>query len=190
MKTVYSLKELTAPATEVPESSSRSHCRWPVCRGWYAARAYLCNMSVLIMIDNTNADPETREHWINLAKELKIPIRCIYFPASPELCRHNNAVRAANRDLVCLFCKPLLCWPATNKVCRTPNPAPLSPASPLGISPGGSASLRPPRDSRTWFASSFGSAGMNRPGGYGDSTGSESVRVVYGLRLLLESSSV
>ncbi|RMJ23237.1 Polynucleotide [Aspergillus sp. HF37] len=52
-----------------------------------------------VVVDNTNADPETRSHWTDLAKETKVPIRCIYFPASPELCRHNNAVRAANRDL-------------------------------------------------------------------------------------------
>ena len=50
--------------------------------------------------DNTNADPETRIHWISLAKEVKVPIRCIYITASPELCKHNNAVRAANRDMV------------------------------------------------------------------------------------------
>ena len=55
--------------------------------------------------DNTNADPETRSSWIHLAKELKVPIRCIYLVASQELCKHNNAVRAAAncemKELVC-----------------------------------------------------------------------------------------
>ncbi|KAI9039103.1 putative DNA 3'-phosphatase Tpp1 [Aspergillus affinis] len=50
-------------------------------------------------IDNTNADLETRAHWIEVAKEFEVPIRCVYFSASPDLCRHNNAVRAANQDL-------------------------------------------------------------------------------------------
>lgn len=53
-----------------------------------------------ISTDNTNADPETRAHWVNLAKELEVPIRCIHFNAAADLCRHNNAARAANRDLV------------------------------------------------------------------------------------------
>ncbi|KAE8388559.1 polynucleotide kinase 3 phosphatase-domain-containing protein [Aspergillus alliaceus] len=52
-----------------------------------------------VVVDNTNADPETRSQWINVAKEYNIPIRCVYFSASPTLCRHNNAVRAANQSL-------------------------------------------------------------------------------------------
>ncbi|KAI9923655.1 hypothetical protein MW887_008477 [Aspergillus wentii] len=52
-----------------------------------------------VAVDNTNADPETRSHWIEVAKEFKIPIRCVYFITTPELCRHNNAVRAANQAL-------------------------------------------------------------------------------------------
>ncbi|KAF7620018.1 polynucleotide kinase 3'-phosphatase [Aspergillus flavus] len=52
-----------------------------------------------VVVDNTNADPETRSHWIEIAKEYSIPIRCVYFSASPALCRHNNAVRAANKSL-------------------------------------------------------------------------------------------
>jgi bifunctional polynucleotide phosphatase/kinase len=53
-----------------------------------------------LLPDNTNADPETRAHWTELAKELKIPIRCIFFTAAPALCKHNDAVRAANPNLV------------------------------------------------------------------------------------------
>ncbi|KAB8216150.1 polynucleotide kinase 3 phosphatase-domain-containing protein [Aspergillus novoparasiticus] len=52
-----------------------------------------------VVVDNTNADPETRSHWIEIAKEFGIPIRCVYFSASPTLCRHNNAVRASNKSL-------------------------------------------------------------------------------------------
>ncbi|KAJ5736752.1 uncharacterized protein N7483_001877 [Penicillium malachiteum] len=52
-----------------------------------------------VAIDNTNADPETRLVWITLAKELGIPIRCVHFLSPPDLCRHNNAVRAANKEL-------------------------------------------------------------------------------------------
>ncbi|EHA19207.1 hypothetical protein ASPNIDRAFT_122702 [Aspergillus niger ATCC 1015] len=48
---------------------------------------------------NTNADPETRSEWVEVAKEFNVPIRCVYFTASPALCRHNNAVRAANQTL-------------------------------------------------------------------------------------------
>ncbi|KAL1968857.1 hypothetical protein VTN77DRAFT_1218 [Rasamsonia byssochlamydoides] len=52
-----------------------------------------------VAVDNTNPDPETRADWIEVAKELKVPIRCVYFTAPPALCRHNNAVRAANPSL-------------------------------------------------------------------------------------------
>ncbi|KAJ5611599.1 Polynucleotide kinase 3 phosphatase [Penicillium herquei] len=52
-----------------------------------------------VAIDNTNADPETRLVWITLAKELGVPIRCVHFLSPPDLCRHNNAVRAANKEL-------------------------------------------------------------------------------------------
>lgn len=62
-------------------------------------------------IDNTNADPETRGHWIALAKSLNIPIRCVLFTASPELCQHNDTVRALNTGpdvrMLCMFL--LLC---------------------------------------------------------------------------------
>ena len=44
--------------------------------------------------DNTNADVDTRAVWIQLAKKLRIPIRCIYFTAPAKLCEHNDTVRA------------------------------------------------------------------------------------------------
>ncbi|EAW15902.1 putative DNA 3'-phosphatase Tpp1 [Aspergillus fischeri NRRL 181] len=52
-----------------------------------------------VVVDNTNADPNTRAEWVRVAKEFNVPIRCVYFTSSPELCKHNNAVRAANRAL-------------------------------------------------------------------------------------------
>lgn len=55
------------------------------------------------MTDNTNADVETRKHWINLAHEYNIPIRCVRFTASSRLAEHNAAVRALNPDTVCVY---------------------------------------------------------------------------------------
>ncbi|KAJ5973898.1 hypothetical protein N7481_011108 [Penicillium waksmanii] len=52
-----------------------------------------------VVVDNTNANQETREHWTTLAKELSVPVRVIHFLAPPELCKHNATVRAANKIL-------------------------------------------------------------------------------------------
>ncbi|KAL4975739.1 polynucleotide kinase 3 phosphatase-domain-containing protein [Aspergillus desertorum] len=52
-----------------------------------------------VVVDNTNADVDTRAQWFEVAKEFNVPIRCVYFTAPPALCKHNNAVRAANRSL-------------------------------------------------------------------------------------------
>ena len=55
-----------------------------------------------VVVDNTNAEIETRAAWISLAKSLKVPaVRLIHFIASPKLCEHNDAVRALNGTLVC-----------------------------------------------------------------------------------------
>lgn len=53
-----------------------------------------------VVVDNTNADIETRADWIGLAKKLSIPIRLVHFTASAKLCEHNDTVRALNGDLV------------------------------------------------------------------------------------------
>ena len=47
-----------------------------------------------LILDNTNADKNTRKIWIDLANEFGRNIRCIHFTASPQLARHNNLVRA------------------------------------------------------------------------------------------------
>ncbi|MCJ1249949.1 hypothetical protein MMC30_007175 [Trapelia coarctata] len=49
-----------------------------------------------VAVDNTNADPDTRGHWIQLAQKVGVPIRCIYFTAPTKLCEHNDTVRALN----------------------------------------------------------------------------------------------
>ncbi|TRM59459.1 polynucleotide kinase 3 phosphatase-domain-containing protein [Schizophyllum amplum] len=48
------------------------------------------------VIDNTNRDAATRAHYIKLAKEAKIPVRCFWFTGSMELAWHNNLYRAYN----------------------------------------------------------------------------------------------
>ncbi|KZF25768.1 putative DNA 3'-phosphatase Tpp1 [Xylona heveae TC161] len=53
-----------------------------------------------VVIDNTNADVETRAHWIKLAKAKNVPIRCVYFTASARLCEHNDIVRSLNGELM------------------------------------------------------------------------------------------
>ncbi|CEJ54495.1 hypothetical protein PMG11_00803 [Penicillium brasilianum] len=52
-----------------------------------------------VVVDNTNANEETRAYWTALAKEFDVPIRCIHFLSPPELCKHNNAVRASNKEM-------------------------------------------------------------------------------------------
>lgn len=47
-----------------------------------------------VVVDNTNADVETRAAWIGLAAKLKVPIRLVHFTASTKLCEHNDTVRA------------------------------------------------------------------------------------------------
>ncbi|OAL48864.1 PNK3P-domain-containing protein [Pyrenochaeta sp. DS3sAY3a] len=49
-----------------------------------------------VVVDNTNADPETRAVWIKLAQKLHVSIRCVLFTASVKICEHNDTVRALN----------------------------------------------------------------------------------------------
>lgn len=53
-----------------------------------------------VVVDNTNADIETRAAWIGLAKKLQVPIRLIHFTAPAKLCEHNDTVRALSNGLV------------------------------------------------------------------------------------------
>lgn len=45
-------------------------------------------------MDNTNRDKATRKLYLELAKELGVPIRVFYFSCPLELARHNNRYRA------------------------------------------------------------------------------------------------
>ncbi|KAI4807134.1 PNK3P-domain-containing protein [Aureobasidium sp. EXF-8845] len=47
-----------------------------------------------VAVDNTNADVKAREYWVDLAKSLELPIRCVHFTAPSKLCEHNDAFRS------------------------------------------------------------------------------------------------
>ncbi|KAF2100576.1 PNK3P-domain-containing protein [Rhizodiscina lignyota] len=49
-----------------------------------------------VVVDNTNPDEHTRKAWVNVAKKLNVPIRCVLFTAGAKLGEHNDAVRALN----------------------------------------------------------------------------------------------
>lgn len=53
-----------------------------------------------VVVDNTNADIETRAAWISLARTMKVPVRLVHFTASARLCEHNDTVRALSGNLV------------------------------------------------------------------------------------------
>lgn len=55
-----------------------------------------------VVVDNTNADIETRAAWMHLASKLGVPVRVVHFTAPAKLCEHNDTVRALNGDLVSL----------------------------------------------------------------------------------------
>lgn len=46
-----------------------------------------------VYLDNTNISAKTRKIYINIATEFKIPVRCIWFTANVELCKHLNKCR-------------------------------------------------------------------------------------------------
>ncbi|KAL1745447.1 polynucleotide kinase 3 phosphatase-domain-containing protein [Schizophyllum fasciatum] len=48
------------------------------------------------VVDNTNRNAATREHYTKLAKAFKLPVRCFWFTGSKELAWHNNLYRAYN----------------------------------------------------------------------------------------------
>ncbi|KAF9637179.1 HAD-superfamily hydrolase subfamily IIIA [Lasiodiplodia theobromae] len=62
------------------------------------AAAEQLGKGVSVAIDNTNADPETRAHWVLLAEKHDVPIRCVLFTATAKLCEHNDAVRALSGE--------------------------------------------------------------------------------------------
>jgi bifunctional polynucleotide phosphatase/kinase len=46
------------------------------------------------VVDNTNRNKKTRKDYVDLAKKLKTPIRCMWLNVSRELAWHNNLYRA------------------------------------------------------------------------------------------------
>ena len=56
-----------------------------------------------VVVDNTNADIETRSAWVSLAKKLHVPIRLVHFSAPAKLCEHNSTVRALTDGSVSLL---------------------------------------------------------------------------------------
>lgn len=59
-------------------------------------------------LDNTNADPDTRAIWINLAKKHNIPARCVWFRTPMNICEHNDAVRSLNKTVRSPLCMGLM----------------------------------------------------------------------------------
>lgn len=53
-----------------------------------------------VVVDNTNADIDTRLHWIKLALANSIPVRCVLFTSPAKLCEHNDTVRALGGALM------------------------------------------------------------------------------------------
>ncbi|KAF2721498.1 PNK3P-domain-containing protein [Polychaeton citri CBS 116435] len=64
------------------------------------ATHYIQDEKTSVVVDNTNADVETRSAWIALAKKLRVPIRLVHFTASAKLCEHNDIVRALGGDIM------------------------------------------------------------------------------------------
>ncbi|KAF2127312.1 PNK3P-domain-containing protein [Dothidotthia symphoricarpi CBS 119687] len=60
------------------------------------ASALVKEEATSVVVDNTNADPDTRAVWVQVAQKLSVPIRCVLFTAPAKLCEHNDAVRAMN----------------------------------------------------------------------------------------------
>lgn len=47
-----------------------------------------------VYIDNTNLSVATRAKYIDIAKKMKVPVRCVWFNSSLELCKHLNRCRS------------------------------------------------------------------------------------------------
>lgn len=59
-----------------------------------------------VAVDNTNADAAVRGKWIQLSIKHSIPIRCVLMTTHPQVCEHNDVVRALNK-IVCNLTQPI-----------------------------------------------------------------------------------
>lgn len=53
-----------------------------------------------VVVDNTNADIETRAAWVKLARSLGVEVRMVHFTAGVKVCEHNDTVRALTGEEV------------------------------------------------------------------------------------------
>ncbi|KAJ4288893.1 DNA kinase/phosphatase Pnk1 [Collariella sp. IMI 366227] len=51
-----------------------------------------------VVVDNTNADADTRSQWIALARKHGVPVRCVWFKTPLQLCEHNDALNPEGRQ--------------------------------------------------------------------------------------------
>ena len=49
-----------------------------------------------VIIDNTNPTADVRKRYLDIAKELKVPARALFFDVSKEVSMHNNLQRKVN----------------------------------------------------------------------------------------------
>lgn len=69
----------------------------PICGDRFVKDRHVAGrMPLTRATDNTNAEPDTRAIWIDLANKHKLPIRCVWFKTPLTICEHNDAVRSLN----------------------------------------------------------------------------------------------
>jgi len=59
---------------------------------WQEARNQL-RAGLSVVIDNTNPSREARQAYIDIAREFKVPVRCMVFKTDDKLAQHLNAFR-------------------------------------------------------------------------------------------------
>ena len=60
-----------------------------------ACNQYLAT-GLSVVVDNTNANKEVRQEYIQAAKTAGVPVRCFYMQTAKETCMHNNLQRKIN----------------------------------------------------------------------------------------------
>ena len=49
-----------------------------------------------VVIDNTNTTKDARRHYVKIADEVGVPIRCFFLTSDKLTCLHNNFMRKVN----------------------------------------------------------------------------------------------